>query len=221
MPKRSAGDPRCFRRASDGLWVGPSAIGRDPDSGRLVYRRVYATTRDACILKRDQAKQDAAEGRTPLAVDRARQTVTQLCRRYVATLEPPARSEHTHRAAAAVLANWITPAIGGLLVRGELGADHVRLLHRFCAKHPRTAQRAHTTLHAALKWARRQRPPEVAENVCELVDPPRYEPPERTPLGADQVRAFFAAARARRDRYLVFWLLAIYTGLRPSEIRGL
>lgn len=82
---------------------------------------------------------------------------------------------------------------------------------------PRTVQYHRAVLrHAlgqALKWGL------VTRNVATLVDPPRSNPKEVTPLTVGQVARFLSATRDDREGPL--YHVAIGTGLRQGELFGL
>ena len=68
-------------------------------------------------------------------------------------------------------------------------------------------------LGQALKWGL------VTRNVATLVDPPRSDPKEVTPLSVDQVTRFLIGTRS--DAYGPLYHAAIGTGLRQGELFGL
>ena len=71
----------------------------------------------------------------------------------------------------------------------------------------------HTALETAVRWGY------VARNVCDLVDAPKVERYEFQVFTPDQARAFVAAVVG--DHLEALYLMAITTGMREGELRGL
>jgi integrase len=69
------------------------------------------------------------------------------------------------------------------------------------------------SLQQALKWGM------VSRNVCDLVEAPK--PVRKAPemLSVDQVHTFLE--KVKGHRYYPIYVLAVYTGMRQSEILGL
>ena len=51
MAKRRARGEGSLRKHSDGRWEGRYTIGRDPKTGKLIYRNVLARTQTECKTK--------------------------------------------------------------------------------------------------------------------------------------------------------------------------
>jgi integrase len=81
----------------------------------------------------------------------------------------------------------------------------------------RTVQQIHSilrkTLQQALRWGK------VSRNVCDLIDPPRPKREAPNVLTPEQVNIFLDAVC--NHPYYPIYILAIYTGMRQSEIIGL
>ncbi len=86
---------------------------------------------------------------------------------------------------------------------GGLEASTVRHIHRLLKK----------SLNDAVKWGL------LGRNVCEVVDPPRASRKETKSLDVEDVHSLFDASE-KKEYYPVFYM-AIYTGLRRSELLGL
>jgi integrase len=82
---------------------------------------------------------------------------------------------------------------------------------------PRTIQYVQVTLHKALKQAVRWRL--VPTNVVEGATPPRITKKEIRVLIPEQVKVFFESIKGHRLEAM--FVLAITTGLRQGELRGL
>ena len=55
MAKRRARGEGSLRKHSDGRWEGRYTIGRDPETGKLIYRNVLARTQTECKTKLREA----------------------------------------------------------------------------------------------------------------------------------------------------------------------
>jgi integrase len=118
-----------------------------------------------------------------------------------------------------VIGCHLAPALGRLKLK-SLTPSHVRALYREkldSGLAPRTVQYIHVTLHKALKQAVIDGL--LQRNVTEAVKAPQVHKKEVRPLNSSQVKALLSAACG--ERLEVLYVLAIYTGLRRSEILGL
>ncbi len=82
---------------------------------------------------------------------------------------------------------------------------------------PRTVNTFHNVPHKALDKARKSRL--IVENVCDLVDPPRVEDIEISPLTLRQVKQLLRSAKGHHIEALL--TLALATGMRRGELLGL
>lgn len=82
---------------------------------------------------------------------------------------------------------------------------------------PRTVRHHHVNLHTALesavKWGL------LSRNPADAVSPPRSQRPEWHTLSEDDIHTFLEAAKA--TPYYALFYLAIYTGMRRSELLAL
>jgi integrase len=113
---------------------------------------------------------------------------------------------------------YILPAMGDRKLT-KLHTRHVDALLEELADRPRTAQLTRLVLRAALAEAVEQgemesNPADKAQVVRHVAEDPIWW----TPF---EVREFLESARARGDRHLHVWQLALCTGLRRGELIGL
>ena len=71
----------------------------------------------------------------------------------------------------------------------------------------------HTALESAVKWGL------LSRNPADAVNPPRFQRPEWHTLSEDDIHTFLEAAKA--TPYYALFYLAIYTGMRRSELLAL
>jgi len=108
----------------------------------------------------------------------------------------------------------------------KLTPEQVRRFYTKAGKHKdkgglglssKTVNSIHGVLHLALKNAVRWN--YVSRNICELVNPPRIESREGTPLSIEQAHALLESVRKHRLEVLL--TMAIVTGMRRGELLAL
>ena len=60
MAKRRANGEGSIRKRSDGRWEGRYTAGRDPDTGKVIYKNVLAKTQKECKEKLKRAIEENA-----------------------------------------------------------------------------------------------------------------------------------------------------------------
>ncbi len=128
-------------------------------------------------------------------------------------------SPRTYRDYDGIVRRYLQPALGGLPL-ARVKPQHVQGLHATLLGRglsPRTVLHTHRVLSEALSHAVKWQL--VARNVCDAVDAPRPERKEMAALDAHGVARLLAASEATPYRDL--FSVAIYTGLRRSELLGL
>ena len=116
-------------------------------------------------------------------------------------------------------ATYIKPLIGDVKLRALRPVNIEGMLVNLSAKglSPRTIRYVFTILSTALNKAMKLRL--IAQNPCKLVDPPRVPRKEMQALSPEQAARFVEVARPTKHGLML--ILAIITGLRPSEYLGL
>lgn len=115
--------------------------------------------------------------------------------------------------------NHVIPELGRIKLAG-LRPDHVQSFYRKKLDEglaARTVEQIHAILHKALKQALRWGL--VSRNVTDLVDVPRPKRNPPTIWNTKQVNTFLK--HAENHAYYPIYVLAIYTGMRQSEILGI
>jgi integrase len=115
--------------------------------------------------------------------------------------------------------SYITPNVGQIPL-AKLTPQHVQSIYASMMERslsPKTALHVHRILREALshamKWGL------LARNVCDAVDPPRAYNKEMVALDTPDVQKFLDLAV--NHRYGPVFFLALYTGMRRSELLGL
>ncbi len=126
----------------------------------------------------------------------------------------------TRRTYRDLLEKHVIPDLGGLPLAKigprTLDEQYSRLLKRGLS--PTTVHHVAVLLHKTFADAVRQEI--VAQNPCDMTDPPTRATFEGCVLDVEQIRVFLGEAK-RNSRHYVLYLAAITTGMRQSELLGL
>jgi integrase len=216
MARRSRGDGSVYFDAGRGCWRGSVDIGRNPQTGRRVRRKVSAATRTECREKVDQLREEYRKTGT---VAPRNVTVEHVVRDLLAN--PPA----DWKSPVTVLGNTrhaeaIIAAIGNVkLVRLTPGDVERRLLAPMAAAGLATGTISGRKSVLSMAIRRAERDNLVSRNVARLAETPHGTRRDSKSLTLQQVRALFASDL---DAWWRGYLLCgILLGLRPGELLGL
>jgi integrase len=212
MTRRGRNEGTVFRR-SDGRWVGTVDLGWI--DGKRVRRSVYATTRRQASDKL-KTLQGAIEGGLAPAPERL--TVGAYLADWLEAARPTIRPA-TYESYAGIVRVHLEPSIGRIPLGRLRVADVEAMLRSKSAAglSPRRVALIRATLRRALGRAVKHRL--VAANVAALADAPRQIQRELVPFTPDEARAFLEAAKGHRHE--AAFVVALMTGLRSGELRGL
>jgi integrase len=215
MGRRTRGDGSVYYDRDRSCWVGAVEIGRDPQTGRRVRRKVSAPTKEAC---RDALDELRAEKRASGTVARRDVTVEHVLRDFLAN--PPrawrspitvqVNTEHADR----VIAH-----LGRVKLVKLSAADVERFLGRLAAAGYSASTIGGTKRIGARAVRRAQRDGLAARNVFELAEMPAAGSRRSRAMTRQQAAALLAGD-------LTPWLRAYVTtglmlGLRPGELLAL
>ncbi len=209
--RRGNGEGSLYKR-KDGRWEGRYTVETPSGPKR---KSVFGKTRVEVAKKMARAIADT-DG--VIVVDEENFTVEEYLDRW---LHIAVRGNVSHRTEAnyrLMVRNHIGPALGRIKLK-KLDPQRIQSLYRRLQdeeKHA-TARYVHATLHRALGQALRWGL--VARNAATATTPPKTVRGEVDALSAEQVEAFFRAARG--DRFEALYVLAIHTGMRQGELLGL
>jgi integrase len=215
MARRSRGDGSVYYDAARGCWVGAIDLGRDPQTGRRVRRKVSAPTKDECKARLDSLR---AEKKNTGTVARRDTTVEEVVADWLANPPPEIRSPISLRCHADAGAR-IVKAIGAVKVVALSPSQVERLLGGMARGGYATSTIASTRSVLVRAIRRAQRDGLVARNVAELVPCPRGTRRESRSMTVAQVEQLLKAELSS------WWRAYLYTGimcgLRPGELLGL
>lgn len=218
MTRRGRNEASIYQRGrrsghGDGRWVGTVDLGwRD---GKRVRRTVYGKTRAEASDKLDALRQKLQGGLAPAP---ARLTVESYLVDWLASTKTTIRPA-TVASYESLVRVHVVPAIGRIRLARLTVADVERMLRDASASglSPRRVAMIRAVLRRALGRAVKHRL--IPANVAALADGPRQERHEIQPFNPDEARAFLAAAKGHR--FEAAYVVALMTGLRSGELRGL
>ena len=229
MAKRRANGEGNLRKRKDGRWEGRYTAGRDPETGRAIYKNVLGKTQAEAKAKLKQAIEEA-KGLD--AAKAGRYTVGQWMEvwfEHYAKVKVRPSSHQTYRG---YIDNHIKPNIGKIplekLTSLELQKFYKKLLEkgrvdRLESRHQskglsaKTVRNIHQILSSALKLAQEQRI--ILANPAERCALPKVEHREMKTLPVEQLQSFLR--EARESGVFELYYLELATGLRRGELLGL
>jgi len=229
MAKRRANGEGNLRKRKDGRWEGRYTAGRDPETGRAIYKNVLGKTQAEAKAKLKQAI-EKAKGLDAAKV--GRYTVGQWMEvwfEHYAKVKVRPSSHQTYRG---YIDNHIKPNIGKIplekLTSLELQKFYKKLLEkgrvdRLESKHQskglsaKTVRNIHQIISSAMKLAQEQKL--ISTNPADGCALPRLEHREMQTLPVEQLQSFLR--EARDSGVFELYYLELATGLRRGELLGL
>jgi len=200
------------------------SLGVDPESGQRLRQwfKVDGNKKDAEKLLTELLHQHDAGA----YVKPERMTLADFLRQWLAEYATPSLAPRTVEGYRTIITAHLIPSLGSIPLT-KLRPDHVQQylttmlsggrIRSEGGLSARTVHHHHTVLHdalqTALKWGL------VARNVADAVDAPRCQRAEMHVLDEEALQRVLAASRST-DYYVPFYL-ALFTGLRRSELLAL
>ena len=229
MAKRRANGEGNIRKRSDGRWEGRYTAGRDPETGKIVYKNVLGKTQAEVKAKLKQAIQENTEVDTLKA---AQYTVGQWMDVWFENYAKIKVRPTSHQTYRGYIDNHIKPSIGkiplGKLTTLELQKLYKKLLskgrvNRIEAKgqpkglSPKTVRNIHQVISSAMDFARAQKL--IAVNPADGCALPKLEHREMKTLPVEQLASFLR--EAKESGVFEMYYIELATGLRRGELLGL
>ena len=229
MAKRRANGEGNLRKRKDGRWEGRYTAGRDPETGRAIYKNVLGKTQAEAKAKLKQAIEEA-KGLDTAKV--GRYTIGQwmdVWFEHYAKVKVCPSSHQTYRG---YIDNHIKPNIGKiplekltsldlqkfykkLLEKGRV--DRLESRHQAKGLSPKTVRNLHQIIASAMKLAKEQRL--ILADPTEGCALPRLEHREMQTLPVEQLQSFLR--EAKDSGVFELYYLELATGLRRGELLGL
>ena len=229
MAKRRSNGEGNIRKRKDGRWEGRYTVGRDPVSGKQVFKNVLGKTQAEV---KEKMKLTIEKNKKVDFRQTGKYTVTQWMDEWfenVCKLKIRPSSHQTYRG---YIDNHITPYIGNLLIEKLSTMELQKLYRKLMTKgrveriesehqpkglSAKTVRNIHQVISSAMDFAVAQRI--IPENPCKAVALPKVEHKEMQTIPAEQLRAFLVEAKASGVYEMYYTELA--TGLRRGELLGL
>lgn len=229
MSKRRANGEGNLRKRKDGRWEGRYTAGRDPETGRAIYKNVLGKTQGEAKVKLKQAIEEA-KGLDAAKV--GRYSVGQWMEvwfEHYAKVKVRPSSHQTYRG---YIDNHIKTNIGEIplekLTSLELQKLYKKLLEggrveriesRKQAKglSAKTVRNIHQIISSAMNLAKEQRL--ITANPADGCALPRLEHREMQTLPVEQLQSFLR--EAKDSGVFELYYLELATGLRRGELLGL
>ena len=229
MAKRRANGEGNLRKRKDGRWEGRYTAGRDPETGKAIYKNVLGKTQAEAKAKLKQAIEEA-KGLDAAKV--GRYTVGQWMEvwfEHYAKVKVRPSSHQTYRG---YIDNHIKPNIGKIQLEKLTSLDLQKFYKKLLGKgrvdriesrkqsnglSAKTVQNIHQIISSAMKLAQEQKL--IASNPTEGCALPRLEHREMQTLPVEQLQSFLR--EAKDSGVFELYYLELVTGLRRGELLGL
>ena len=209
MARRGHGDGSIYKR-SDGRW----AAGITLEGGKR--KTFYGKTRKEVQEKLKVALYEQQKG---MLVTGPQQKVEQFLVHWLENVHKQSIRGRTYERYEQIIRLHLVPALGYHQLQ-KLSAQHLQSFYTSKIEEGLSATTVisfHNVLHKALETAVRWKL--IAQNVCDLVSPPRRKQFVIQPLSLEQAQQLLQAARGHRLEAL--FVLALATGMRRGELLGL
>ena len=215
MNKRAHHEGSLYKRA-DGYWVAAITVPATDGRQRRIVR--YAKTKREASTKLQALRDELARGEIATT---GRQTVAQFLDRWMDQAVKIGKRPNTVAAYEQQIRKHIIPHIGTVRL-DALTRLHVQAFvavlrdrHVPAATIVYTIRVLRVALQAAVSWEL------IRRNPAEGIETPEPEQYEAQPLTPEEACQLLATARNQQHRLEVLYVLAIYTGLRQSELLAL
>ena len=229
MAKRRANGEGNLRKRKDGRWEGRYTAGRDPDTGKAIYKNVLGKTQAEAKAKLKQAIEEAK------GLDAARvgqYTVGQWMEVWFEHYAKVKVRPSSHQAYRGYIDNHIKPNIGKIQLEKFTSLDLQKFYKKLLEKgrvdriesrkqsnglSAKTVRNIHQIISSAMKLAQEQKL--IASNPTEGCALPRLEHREMQTLPVEQLQSFLR--EAKDSGVFELYYLELVTGLRRGELLGL
>ena len=229
MSKRRANGEGNLRKRKDGRWEGRYTAGRDPETGKAIYKNVLGKPQAEAKAKLKQAIEEA-KGLDAAKV--GRYTVGQWMDVWFENYARVKVRPSSHQTYRGYLENHIKPNIGQIPLEKVTSLELQKFYKKLLSsgrvarlesrKQPKglgakTVRNIHQIISSAMNLAREQKL--IAANPADGCALPKLEHREMQTLPAEQLRTFLE--EARESGVFELYYVELATGLRRGELLGL
>lgn len=229
MAKRRANSEGSIRKRNDGLWEGRYTAGRDPKTGRTIYKNVLGKTQAEVKAK----LKAAIKANSNLDILRAEQyTVGQWMDVWFENCAKIKVRPSSHQTYRGYIDNHIKPNIGDIPL-GKLSSLHLQQLYKRLLADGRvertesknqpkglsakTVRNINQVISSAMDFAKDQKL--IASNPTDSCALPKLEHQEMRTLPVEQLTSF--PREAKETGVFEMYYIELATGLRREELLGL
>src|SRR5882724_8933367 len=203
-------------KRGDKTWLVRIFMGRDTKGKRrYLNKTMHGTKKDAEAY----LSKTVTEISSGTFVEDSRITIDAYLKKWLATAARPRLRDNTYREYEGLIDRYVTPTLGAKRL-SEVRPLDVQALYSTLSENglsPRTVRFTHAVITSAFKQAVRWRM--LSLNPCDSVELPRKAAREMQSLTPIEAARFLREAAT--DRWFALFILALATGLRPSEYLGL
>ena len=229
MAKRRANGEGNIRKRSDGRWEGRYTAGRDPETGKAIYKNVLAKTQKDCKEKLKRAIEENSKVDT---VKAEQYTVGQWMDVWFENCAKIKVRPSSHKTYRGYIDNHIKPNIGKVPLSKLSSLDLQKLykkllsggrVERIESKNQpkglsaKTVRNINQVISSAMDFAIDQRL--IASNPTDGCALPKLEHREMKTLPAEQLASFLR--EAKESGVFELYYIELATGLRRGELLGL
>jgi len=203
-------------KRGDRTWLVRIFMGRDAKGKQIFHHKTIHGTKKDAEQYRNKAIREKDLG---TFIEPSPITVDDYMKRWLETAARPRLRDNTYREYEGLLCRYVSPTLGGKRLSDVRPLDIQSLYASMSEKNlsARTVRFTHSVLSSAFKQAVRWRM--LLQNPCGSVELPRKVSQEMRSLTPIEAARFLAEAAS--DRWIALFVLALTTGLRPSEYFGL
>ena len=229
MAKRRANGEGNIRKRSDGRWEGRYTAGRDPNTGKAIYKNVLAKTQKECKEKLKRAIEENAKVDTIRA---EQYTVGQWMDVWFENCAKIKVRPSSHKTYRGYINNHIKPNIGKIPLNKLSSLDLQKLykkllsggrVERIESKNQpkglsaKTVRNINQVISSAMDFAIDQKL--IATNPTDGCALPKLEHREMNTLSVEQLASFLH--EAQESGVFELYYIELATGLRRGELLGL
>jgi len=202
---------------AEGSWTIVLPLGRDPATGKR--KQQWVTVRGSKHEAERQLREMLTANDQGMIIKPSKTTLAVFLDKWLkeyswANLAPRTAEGYEHMAQ-----KYLIPSLGNILLTA-LKPEHLLSYYndrRAAGLSGRTIHHHHVTLHGALKCACKWGL--IAHNPADSVDPPHFDKPEMHTIAEADLQRFLDAAK--QTEYYPLFYLALFTGMRRSELLAL
>ena len=218
-----------IRKRSDGRWEGRYTAGRDPDTGKTVYKNVLAKTQKE---RKEKLKRAIEENAKVDAIRAEQYTVGQLMDVWFENCAKIKVRSSSHKTYRGYIDNHIKPSIGKIPLSKLSSLDLQKFYKKFLSggkvewieskSQPKglsakTVRNINQVISSAMDFAIDQKL--ITVNPTDGCAPPKLEHREMRTLPAEQLASFLH--EAKESGVFELYYIELATGLRRGELLGL